>query len=89
MSLSQAEANLPALGAHARAETGELLQRSHAELIALSLMGKQLHWNLTGPGSASSTCISTSSSTTGKSRRTWSRNARSRSGSLRTDAHRP
>jgi starvation-inducible DNA-binding protein len=50
MSLSQAEANLPALGAHARAETGELLQRSLAELIALSLMGKQLHWNLRGPG---------------------------------------
>jgi starvation-inducible DNA-binding protein len=50
MSVSQAEANLPALGAHARAETGELLQRTLAELIALSLTGKQLHWNIRGQG---------------------------------------
>jgi starvation-inducible DNA-binding protein len=48
MSVSQAEANLPALAAHARAETGELLQRTLAELITLSLTGKQLHWNIRG-----------------------------------------
>lgn len=48
--MSQAEANLPALGAHARAETGELLQRTLAELIELSLTGKQLHWNIRGQG---------------------------------------
>ena len=50
MSVSQTEANVPALGAHARAETGEVLQRTLAELIALSLIGKQLHWNIRGPG---------------------------------------
>lgn len=50
MSVSQAEAKLPALGAHARAETGELLQRTLAELIELSLTGKQLHWNIRGQG---------------------------------------
>jgi len=50
MAATQTEANLPALGAHARGETGELLQQTLAELIALSLIGKQLHWNIKGPG---------------------------------------
>ena len=42
------EAPLPGLGAHARAESGDLLQRTLVELIALSLIGKQLQWNITG-----------------------------------------
>ena len=49
MAASQNEAHLPALGAHARTETGEQLQQTLVELIALSLIGKQLHWNVTGP----------------------------------------
>lgn len=47
------EAPLPLLGTHARAETGDLLQRTLTELIALSLIGKQLHWNITGHESRS------------------------------------
>jgi len=42
--------HLPSLGAHAREESGHLLQRTLVELIALSLAGKQLHWNIVGPG---------------------------------------
>jgi starvation-inducible DNA-binding protein len=48
MPASEIEQPLPLLGTHARAETGDLLQRTLAELIALSLIGKQLHWNITG-----------------------------------------
>jgi starvation-inducible DNA-binding protein len=44
------EAHLPALGEDARDETGRLLQLTLVELIALSLIGKQLHWNIAGPG---------------------------------------
>jgi starvation-inducible DNA-binding protein len=50
MATTENEAHLPALGTHVRAETGALLQRTLVELIALSLIGKQLHWNITGPG---------------------------------------
>jgi starvation-inducible DNA-binding protein len=50
MATSQVERDLPALGAHARGETGRMLQSTLVELIALSLIGKQLHWNITGPG---------------------------------------
>ncbi len=50
MSVPDIEAPLPLLSAHARAETGDLLQRTLIELIALSLTGKQLHWNITGHG---------------------------------------
>jgi len=50
MMATQTETHLPALGAHARGESGELLQQTLAELIALSLTGKQLHWNIIGPG---------------------------------------
>lgn len=50
MATSETQAHLPALGSHARDETGRLLQRSLTELIALSLIGKQLHWNIFGPG---------------------------------------
>jgi starvation-inducible DNA-binding protein len=49
MAALETEAHLPALGAHARTETGEQLQQTLVELIALSLVGKQLHWNITGP----------------------------------------
>lgn len=48
LSASEIEAPLPLLGTHARAETGDLLQRTLTELVALSLIGKQLHWNVTG-----------------------------------------
>jgi starvation-inducible DNA-binding protein len=34
----------------AESETGSLLQATLVELIALSLIGKQLHWNITGSG---------------------------------------
>ena len=47
---SETQAHLPALGQHAREEAGHLLQLTTVELIALSLMGKQHHWNITGPG---------------------------------------
>jgi hypothetical protein len=46
MATSQVERDLPALGAHARGETGRMLQSTLVELIALSLIGKQLHWSL-------------------------------------------
>jgi starvation-inducible DNA-binding protein len=41
--------HLPALGAHLREETGNLLQATLIELVDLSLVGKQLHWSVTGP----------------------------------------
>jgi starvation-inducible DNA-binding protein len=47
---SQTEIELPALEDDARGETGRLLQSTLVELIALSLIGKQLHWNITGHG---------------------------------------
>jgi starvation-inducible DNA-binding protein len=50
MSASATHAHLPALGEHAREETGQALQLTLAELIALSLIGKQLHWTVVGPG---------------------------------------
>ncbi len=50
MATSETQAHLPALGQHARNEAGRLLQLTLVELIALSLMGKQLHWNIAGPG---------------------------------------
>ena len=47
---SQIEIELPALDDDARAEAGQLLQSTLVELIALSLIGKQLHWTVVGPG---------------------------------------
>ena len=41
-------AHLPALGAHQREEVGNQLQAMLVELIDLALVGKQLHWNVTG-----------------------------------------
>ncbi len=50
MAASETKAHLPALGEHARDEAGHTLQLTLVELIALSLIGKQLHWNIAGPG---------------------------------------
>jgi len=50
MAASETTTDLPALSADAREEAGRLLQLTLVELIALSLIGKQLHWNITGPG---------------------------------------
>jgi starvation-inducible DNA-binding protein len=51
MAVPETTAHLPVLGEpHARDEAGRLLQLTLAELIALSLIGKQLHWNIVGVG---------------------------------------
>src|SRR5690349_10094740 len=42
------EAHLPALDHHRREETGRELQATLVELVDLSLLGKQLHWNIFG-----------------------------------------
>jgi starvation-inducible DNA-binding protein len=42
------EAHLPALGQHRRDEVGHELQGTLVELVDLSLLGKQLHWSVTG-----------------------------------------
>ena len=49
MSVATNTAHLPALGAHERGEVGAQLQATLVELIDLSLVGKQLHWCVTGP----------------------------------------
>jgi starvation-inducible DNA-binding protein len=41
--------HLPPLGTHRITETGRELQATLVQLVALSLLGKQLHWNVTGP----------------------------------------
>lgn len=46
---STAQAHLPALGEHQRDEVGNQLQMTLVELVDLSLLGKQLHWSVTGP----------------------------------------
>ncbi len=50
MAPSELHTALPALDASARDEVGNHLQQTLVELIALSLIGKQLHWTITGPG---------------------------------------
>jgi starvation-inducible DNA-binding protein len=42
------DAHLPAIGHHQREEVGRELQATVVELIDLSLIGKQLHWNIFG-----------------------------------------
>ena len=42
--------HLPDLSKDARDETGQLLQLTLVELVELSLIGKQLHWNIQGQG---------------------------------------
>jgi starvation-inducible DNA-binding protein len=49
MASTQQSAHLPALGAHQREDVGNHLQAMLVELIDLALVGKQLHWNVTGP----------------------------------------
>jgi len=50
MHASDTEAHLPAFAEHERKEAGHLLQLTLVQLIALALIGKQLHWNITGHG---------------------------------------
>jgi starvation-inducible DNA-binding protein len=50
MAVPETESHLPAFAAHERKEAGHLLQLTLVELIALSLIGKQLHWNIVGHG---------------------------------------
>jgi starvation-inducible DNA-binding protein len=47
--VEQALTDLPPLGEHVRNETGLQLQETLVELVDLSLIGKQLHWSVTGP----------------------------------------
>jgi starvation-inducible DNA-binding protein len=46
---STATTHLPPLGAHERDEIGAQLQATLLELVDLSLLGKQLHWSVSGP----------------------------------------
>jgi starvation-inducible DNA-binding protein len=48
MSSIAQEAHLPALDHHRREEVSRELQATLVELIDLSLIGKQLHWNIFG-----------------------------------------
>jgi starvation-inducible DNA-binding protein len=48
MSTVPREAHLPALDQHHRGEAGHELQATLVELVDLSLIGKQLHWNIYG-----------------------------------------
>lgn len=41
--------HVPSLGTHQRSEIGRELQATLLELIDLALVGKQLHWSVTGP----------------------------------------
>lgn len=49
MSTLTVPTHLPPLGGHVREEVGRVLQDTLVELLALSLIGKQLHWSVTGP----------------------------------------
>src|ERR671925_627343 len=48
MASTATEAHLPAIGHHQREEVGRELQAALVELVDLSLIGKQLHWNIFG-----------------------------------------
>jgi starvation-inducible DNA-binding protein len=50
MAAPETQAHLPAFAEHERKEAGHLLQLTLVELIALSLIGKQLHWDIVGHG---------------------------------------
>jgi starvation-inducible DNA-binding protein len=41
--------HLPAIGAHELQDVGNQLQSTLVELVDLSLLGKQMHWNVVGP----------------------------------------
>lgn len=49
MSTSAQLTHLPPLGGHTRETTGAELQATLLELVDLALVGKQLHWTVTGP----------------------------------------
>jgi starvation-inducible DNA-binding protein len=49
MDTAATDSHLPAIASHQRAEVGRLLQETLVELVDLSLLGKQLHWNVFGP----------------------------------------
>jgi starvation-inducible DNA-binding protein len=49
MNATATPTNIPGLGTHVREEVGNTLQATLVELIDLSLIGKQLHWNIVGP----------------------------------------
>jgi starvation-inducible DNA-binding protein len=48
MTTNAREMHLPALDEHRRREVGNELQATLVELVDLSLIGKQLHWNIFG-----------------------------------------
>jgi starvation-inducible DNA-binding protein len=48
MASVEQEAHLPTLDGHHREEVGRELQSTLVELIDLSLIGKELHWNIFG-----------------------------------------
>jgi starvation-inducible DNA-binding protein len=48
MTTAARTAHLPALDEHHRRETSSELQATLVELVDLSLIGKQLHWNISG-----------------------------------------
>src|SRR3954447_1580226 len=50
MAVPETQSHLPAIAEHERKEAGHFLQSTLVELIALSLIGKQLHWNIVGHG---------------------------------------
>ena len=76
MAAPPTNANLPAIGERERTEAGRLLQLTLVELIALSLIGKQLHWDVTGPGFRDLHLQLDELSTSGGSCPTWSPSAR-------------
>jgi starvation-inducible DNA-binding protein len=49
MSEAATTAHLPAFSTHERDEAGRQLQATLVELVDLTLIGKQLHWNVNGP----------------------------------------
>jgi starvation-inducible DNA-binding protein len=48
MTVETHESHLPAVDHHRRTEVGHELQATLVELVDLSLIGKQLHWNIYG-----------------------------------------
>jgi hypothetical protein len=75
MAIHAREAHLPTLAEHRRREIGNELQVTLIELIDLSLIGTQLHWNIFGRPFNRCTSTSTGSSTHGASSPTTSPNA--------------
>ena len=49
MAATSESAHLPPLSAHDRKAIGQELEATLLELVDLALLGKQLHWSVTGP----------------------------------------